>query len=51
MANILLETSQGKNCHKSTMTTLLNLGHVLKVMSSDFDKVRNEKEDSGFVLY
>ena len=33
-----METSQVKNCHKSTMTTLLNLSHVLKVMSSNFDK-------------
>ena len=30
-------TSQVKNCHKTTMTTLLNLGHVLKVKSSNFD--------------
>ena len=44
-------TSQVKNYHKTITTTLLNLGHVLKVMSSSFDKVRNEKEDSGFVLY
>ena len=27
-------TSLVKNYHKTTMTTLLNLGHVLKVMSA-----------------
>ena len=38
MANILLGISQVKSCHKNTTTTLLNLSHVLKVMSSNFDK-------------
>ena len=31
-------TSLVKNYHKTITTTLLNLGHVLKVKSSDFDK-------------
>ena len=36
--SILLGISQGKNCRKTTMTTLLNLGHVMEVMNSSFDR-------------
>ena len=36
--SILLGISLGKNCRKTTMTTLLNLGHVMEVMNSSFDR-------------